>query len=523
MEPISRPPRYVTLRDYLAVLRRNWIAIVLIAAVGAGAGLADAKRQTPVYQATSAVSFQDPAQDLSYVGLSPSLVQQPSALASDAAETLSAPRIMTRVRSNLRAHEPERTLGGAVSGTVTTAGLLQITASWSDPTFSARLANSVAAIVVADSNRAARAAFATAANGIRHQITTLQTGPRRGTSSATAQLAVLENTLARLETLSNFAHSAQVAQIAQPSTTPISPKPVRSAIIGLVLGLALAIALAFLRDALDRRLRTSQEIESSFRFPVLGHIRKRVLGKVAYREAARNKDYRADVEAFRILRRNIEFLNLDSPPRSVVVTSAVPEEGKTTVAASLAFAMASAGKRTLLVEGDLRRPDLASRLEVARSPGLTDYLAGEKASTEIVHRIRLLDPPSQNGHGPVEPEASSDGLSLSVVPAGSPTSQAAELLGSQRFRQFIQQASASYDVVVIDSPPLLPVSDTLEMLAAVDAVVVCAREAKTKREEAAAVKTALDRFPERAVGVVVTGVKPSRHEYEVYSYSYGED
>jgi succinoglycan biosynthesis transport protein ExoP len=521
MDPTSRPPRYETLRDYLAVLRRNWIAIVLIAAIGAGAGLADAKRQTSVYQATSAVSFQDPNQDLSLFGLAPSSVQEPAALALENSETLSAPQIVNRVRRNLRTHESVRSLSAAVSGSVTTGGLLQITASWSNPTFAARLANSVAAIVVANANRSARATFANATGGIRHQISALEHGSGRGSAGSATQLSVLENTLGRLETLTNLARGGQVAQVAQPPTTASSPKPLRSAIIGLVLGLALAIILAFLRDALDRRLRTSQDIEASFDYPVVGHIRKRALGKVAYREAAHNKEYRVDVEAYRILRRNIEFLNLDSPPRSVVVTSGVPEEGKTTVATSLAFAMASAGKRTLLIEADLRRPDLAARLGVVRSPGLTDYLAGEKASTEIIHRIQLIEPPSQNGHGPAKPESTADALSLSVIPAGSPSSQAAELLGSKRFRQLIKQVAESYDAVVIDSPPLLPVSDTLEMLPLAEAVVVCAREAKTKREEAHAVKTALARFPERAVGVVVTGIKPSRHEYEVYSYSYG--
>ncbi len=514
MEPISRPPRYVTLRDYLAVIRRNWIAIVVIAAIGAGAGLINAKRQSTVYQATAAVSFQDPAQDLSFVGLGTSFIQTPSELASTSAETLTGPALMKRVRRNLRTHRSASSLAGAVSGSVSSAGLLEITASWSRPKFAARLANSMAAFVVAQANRAARGDFARAANDIRHQIAALRSNP-----NAAGQIPELENTLARLVTLSGFARSAQLAQVAQPPSTPSSPKPLRSAIIGLVLGLVLAIALAFIRDALDRRLRSSRDIESSFPFPILGQVRDQALGKVAYREAVKSKDFRVDVEAFRILRRNVEFLNLDSPPRLVVVTSGVPEEGKTTVATSLAFATAAAGKRTLLIEADLRRPDLAARLRVIRSPGLTDFLAGEKTATEIIHQVPLIEAPSRNGHGSAS-SSGSDPLSVSVIPAGSPTSQAAELLGSKRFKELIEQVAPSYDVLVLDSSPLLPVSDTLEILPLADAVVVCARAAKTKREEAAAVNTALERFPGRAVGVVVTGVRPSRHEYGVYSYSY---
>jgi Mrp family chromosome partitioning ATPase len=519
MEPTSRPPRYITLRDYLSVLRRNWIAIALIAAVGAGAGLADAKRQTPTYEATAAVTFQDPAQDLPLVGLPSAVTQTPTELADTNSETLTRPGIIDRVQRNLRTHESPRRLSGAVSGSVTTAGLLQITARWSDPVFASRLANSLAAIVVAQANRTARSQFAQAASDIRRQMGRLQSG-HPAASSAT-QVTALASQLARLETLSSFAQSAQVAQIAQPPTSPSSPKTLRSAIIGLLLGLALAIALAFVRDALDRRLRTSDDIETTFALPVVGHVRKKALGKVAHTEALRSNAYRPDVEAYRILRRNIEFLNLDSPPRSIVVTSAVPEEGKTTVAASLAFALASAGRRTLLIDADLRRPDVATRLGIDRTPGLTDYLAGEKASTEITQRVQLSPPPSQNGKGPAEPVTGADGLSLNVVTAGSPTPQAAELLGSRRFRQYLEQAVAAYDVVVLDSSPLLAVADTLEILPAVDAVVVCARESKTRREEALAARSALQRFPNRPAGLVVTGIRPSRHDYEVYSYSYG--
>jgi Mrp family chromosome partitioning ATPase/capsular polysaccharide biosynthesis protein len=519
MEPISRPPRYVTLRDYLRVLRRYSIAIILVAAVGAGAGLADAKRHASVYQATATVTFQDPAQNLTLVGLGTGLIQTPYQLASQNSETLTRPQIMSRVRSNLRTRDSVRSLASSVSGTVTTAGLLQITASSSSPVFAARLATSVAAVVAGQANRTARSAFATAAGDVRHQIADLQRGAKAANISST-QLPVLEDELARLETLSNFAHSAQVAQNAQPPTSPSSPKVLRSAVIGLVLGLALGVLLAFLRDAMDRRLRTAHDIEASFQFPILGHVRKRALGKVVQKEAIGDDGYQADLEAFRILRRNIEFLNLDSPPRSVVVTSAVPEEGKTTVAASLAFAMASAGKRTLLIDADLRRPDLAARLQVERTPGLTDFLNGESPSTEIARSIQLAEPPSQNGQGPADEGTGSDAFSLTFVPAGSATAHAAELLGSRRFKQFIEQAAAAYDVVVIDSSPLLPVADTLEMLPFVDAVVVCARQAKTRREEALAARTTLERFRNRPVGVVVTGIKPSRHEYEVYSYSY---
>ena len=519
MEPTSRPPRYLTLRDYARVLRRYAIPIIVIAAIGAGIGLANAKRQTPEYDASASVAFQDPAQQLSYVGLSTGLVQAPSALAAQAAETLTRSQIMTRVKANLRTKDSIQTLAAGVSGDVTVAGLLQINTTASDPNFAARLANSVAAVIVVQSNRQTRAAFAGVAETVRRQISGLGSGAKK--SSGAAQLPVLEDELARLETLSHFAQSAQPAQAASPPTSPSSPKTLRSAVIGLILGLALAILLAFVRDSMDRRLRTARDIESTFEFPIVGHIRKRALGKVIPNEAAAAKDdLQLDLEAFRILRRNIEFLNLDSPPRAVVITSGVPEEGKTTVAASLAFTAAAAGKRTLLIDCDLRRPDLAERLGIERSPGLSDYLVGDRASTEIARRIQLTEPPSSNGKEPHEPGSAQNGLSVTVIPAGSPTGHATELLGSGRFKQLIDQVVAAYDMVIIDSSPLLPVADTLEILPSAQAVVLCARESKTKREEAAAARRALERFPDLPVGVVITGVTPGRGDHELYAYSY---
>jgi len=207
-------------------------------------------------------------------------------------------------------------------------------------------------------------------------------------------------------------------------------------------------------------------------------------------------------------------LRIDSPPRSIVVTSATAEEGKTTVAGSLALAMSSAGKRTLLVDCDLRQPALAGRLGISPAPGMSEFLAGAATPQEIINPVGVGEISHRDG--------ASDGggsFPLVVIPAGTPNSHSAELLGSSRFREFLRQVLETYDVVVFDSSPLLTVADTLEMLPHADAVVVCARESKTTRGEAAGVKTALERFPEVSAGLVITGVKPRHSEYAVYPHA----
>jgi capsular exopolysaccharide synthesis family protein len=513
-EDTVRAARYLTLRDYLRVLRHYRWAILALAAIGAGLGLLDARRQTPVYQATASVAFQTSTRDLNIVGFGTNDVETPAALAATEADTITRPPVIDGVRQLLKPKLSDAQLRGAISAKVSvTSSLLLVQGTSTDKAFANQLANTVAQVVTTLDNKQTRAHFAAAAADVRHRITALQRAPR---AEAAAQLPFFADELARLDTLSKVTNTAQIANPATLPTTPISPRTVRSTVLGLLLGLLLAIVVAFFRDSMDRRLRGPRDIESYFDIPVVGHIRDRMLGRIAQPSDVEDRNRAIDLEAFRILRRNLELLDGASPPRSIVVTSGLPDEGKTTVAGSLAFAVASTGRRTLLVDCDLRRRTLSSRLEVEPSPGLSDFLAGDATPSEILRTVEFMDPPdvSTNGSGPA-------GIShaLVCIPAGSATSRAAELLGSDRFAEFMKGTSEAYEFVVLDSSPLLSVADTLELVPYVDAVLVCARELQTTREEAQATKTALMRFPERAMGLVVTGVKP-RRDGDVYSYSY---
>jgi Mrp family chromosome partitioning ATPase len=292
-------------------------------------------------------------------------------------------------------------------------------------------------------------------------------------------------------------------------------------ILGALLGLLLGVIFAFLRDALDRRLRSPRDVESSFHYPILGYVRNEAMGRMSYTtNGKRRSDQQLDIEAFRIVRRNLEFLADESSPRSILVTSGLPEEGKTTVAGSLAFAMAAAGKTTLLVDCDLRRPMLSTRLQLKQSPGISDFLVGRATPEEILRTVEFNEAHSRNGSTPAVDEANPEPSphKFACVPAGSSISRATETLGSPQFKEFIDQVSQVYDIVIFDSSPLLPVADTLEILPHVDAVIICAREFKTTRAEASAAKAALSRLPERPTGLVVTGVKPGRDDYYDYSY-----
>ncbi len=529
-------PRYTSLRDYLAVLRRHAVIIVIIAVIGAGAGIADALRQKPVYQSSAQVGFQDPTQELTLVGLGIPTPLTPAQEAAINAASATSPAVMSKVQHRLKTSTSGRALGTAVTPTVSaSSGLLQIAANGSNPTFAAQLANAVAYTLVARSNRQTKAEFTQVANTVRRRIAKLKV------SAATSQqLSFYEDELARIDTLATFATSASLQQAAQPSASPISPKKTRDAAIGLALGLLLGILAAFVRDSMDRRLRAPKEFESSFELPVIGHVRNQTMGRVAYMANGKKAPERVDVDAFRILRRNLEFLDLEKPPRSVLVTSAVAQEGKTTVATSLAVVMAAAGKRTLLVDCDLRRPDLAGRMGVELSPGLADYLTGGVQPQDILRTVTFSERGAEvkaevtvgagaeeatAGNGTANGAASSGSRGPLVhtvvcIPAGTATDRGAELLGSGRFKEFIEQVTARYDMVILDSSPLLPVADTLEVLPQVDSILICARDSRTTRDQARAVRATLGRFPHRPTGVVLTGIKPRGAAYELYAYSY---
>jgi Mrp family chromosome partitioning ATPase len=247
-------------------------------------------------------------------------------------------------------------------------------------------------------------------------------------------------------------------------------------------------------------------------------VRETALGRAGSASNGARALDEEDLEAMRIMRTNLAFLNeQETPLRSVLVTSALPEEGKTTIAAALAWVAATSGRRTLLLECDLRRPDLAQRLGAQRGPGLTDYLAGTAEAGDVFQAIDIGAPRVAPTNGGSEGDGSFGALTL--VSAGSMPG-GGDVLGSERFRDFLAVTSRSYDLVVLDTCPLLPVVDTLELIPFVDGIVLCVRLGQTTREQAGSALQALHRFPRKPTGLVVTGVRPGLDENYGYSYSY---
>lgn len=509
---MGEAPRYATLRDYLRVLREQRILIIVIAAVFAGVALWLAEREDPVYETQAAVQFVDPSQDYLLVGTPVGAQAMPAVRASSEAATATRTEVLAKAAKALRSKEPLARLRGAVSAKPDlTTGLVIIKARWNDRSFAARLATAVARAFAQIETANVRARYAAAARDLRRTIRGLSAA---NTTERYTRVLNVER-LNRVESLQRIADPASVAQEAVAPSSPVSPRPVRDALLGLLLGLTVGLLAAFVRDALDRRLRGTSEISDELKMPILGHLRADVLGRTLMSSNGRPALNEADFEGFRILRTNLDFLDVDSPLRSVVVTSPLPEEGKSTVAVSLACAYAVAGRRVLLVECDLRRPTLAKRLGIEPQPGITDYLLGQAEPKEVVRTVPVAaagsEPSAEPGRVPM----------IACITAGRQSPRPAELLGSKRFNAFLEQVSQTYDKVILDATPLLSVVDALELLPQVDGVVICVRAQRTTRDQARAARSALEHFPERPRGVVVTGLRPGDEaDYGYYSYAY---
>jgi Mrp family chromosome partitioning ATPase len=311
----------------------------------------------------------------------------------------------------------------------------------------------------------------------------------------------------------------QIAERAEVPGAPASPQPVRNSILGLSIGLILGLLAAFVRDSLDRRLHSAQEVHDELDLPVLGRVGESAF---SYAGLARNGAapiLESEFEAFRMLRMNLSFLAGGRQLRSILVTSALAEEGKSTVSMALASAAALAGQRVLLVESDLRKPSFSRRLGVAREPGLTNYLVGSASPSEILQVVELTKPlPVTSGTSPPQADSGTN-VSMVCIAAGSPVPTAPELLQSERFRDFLGKVSKAYDLVILDGSPLLAVSDPLQIVPMVDGVLVCVRAQQTTREQARAARAALDHLPQRPAGAVLTGLRRGDEGYEYY-YGY---
>jgi polysaccharide biosynthesis transport protein len=278
----------------------------------------------------------------------------------------------------------------------------------------------------------------------------------------------------------------------------VSPHPSRSIAIGLALGLALGLIGAFVIEHFDTRLRTRGDVERAFAAPIIGQIPHMDAGRTL--EAGGTTRV---ADSFRSLRANLHYLGIERPLETLLVTSAGAAQGKTTVAANLAVAIARSGASVVVVDADLRRPRLASVFGAPLGPvGLTNVLVGQSPLTEALRHVRM------------SPDEDTDTI-VSVLPSGPLPPNPAELMSSAKMLKLVKELRASYDYVIFDSPPVLPVADALELARLCDGVMVVCRRDHASRDEAADLREALQLVRIQPLGVVITDAEqPASYGYE---------
>ena len=478
----------------------------------AGLAFSFSRSQPKKYLATASLVFKDLSEDFAVVGVPGGSSESPASRVSREAQTLLRTQVLEDAARTLRPRVSIADLRRRVQVEPdATAGLVNINATAPTGADAAAAANAVARAAVARETRDVRERFSLGARDLQRRYRLLTAQDRSDPSTR----ATYKERISRLDSLAAVASPVETAEIAQVPSSPSSPNPVRAGIVAGFLGGFIGVGIALLRSRLDRRLRAVPDIVGFLDLPLLGKIRRDAMGSNGVVAADGRLLDDVDLEAFRILRANIEFLCADGAARVVLVTSAVPEEGKSTVAAGLANASAMASRRTLLVECDLRRPSLGPRLGLEAGPGLADFLTGQTTAPVVVRRPTSVS--SANGK-----YAQPAGASEDCVLAGAPGPMPSTLLRSPRLGDFLQDARRDYDLIILDSAPLLPVVDTVELFAWVDAAVLCVRQGQTTRDQARAARDILGHLGDRPRGLVVTNVgNETQGYYGNYYASYG--
>lgn len=493
----------VSLPLLVSILRRHRLVVGLTVLLAVGASLAISATREARYSATAVVAFNDESADLQALGTPAAPSFQPDKEAAAQAERITRQDVINRVRRDIGVRLSTAELQDSISTEVgASTNLVSIQAEASSARLAADIANGFAKAVRDDTTQRSRARYRATARAAQRRAARLQ-GDRN-----LARRGVFEDQASRLLALATFAQPVDIVRSAAVPSAPSSPRPVRDAVLAGLLGLMLGIGIAFLRNTFDRRLRTPADVEDCVDTPVVGYVRTALLGSTPLSTNGGPPAGEEEVEPFRILRTNVTFLAVDGGVRLILVTSPLPEEGKSTVAAGLAWAESMTGRRTLLVECDMRRPTLAERFGVEPAPGLSDFLLGQAEPAEILRSVPTTD------------AAGSEAAPLVLIPAGRPVANHAELLDSDRFRTFLRDVAAVYDRVIVDTPPLLPVSDTLALLPQVEGMLLCLRLGQTTRDEALAARAALEHFPAKPSGVVLTGADESQTAYYVGEYAY---
>lgn len=445
------------LRDYLRIIRQRWLLIVSCVLIAIAAAAVFTLRATPQYQSTASLFVSTPQSDGSAAYQGSLFSQQRVASYAD---LIKGKQIAQRVVDKLDLDESASELAARVTASVVPETvILNVTVQDSDPEQAQQLTEAIA-------------------QEFTVFVSEIETTP--GTENAPIK-----------------------ATIVDPPTVPgsaVSPQPLRNIGLAVVLGLLVGVGLAVLREMLDTTVKTPEQLRTVTGAGNLGNIFYDP--KAAQRPLVTQLDSHAPrAEAFRVLRTNLQFIDVDSSSKVFVMTSPLPGDGKSTSAVNLAITLAQAGQRTILIEGDLRRPKTSDYLGLEANVGLTTVLIGK------VDLDDAIQPWGEDG--------------LHVIASGAIPPNPAELLQSRQMVNVLERLRRHYDVVLIDAPPVLPVADAAVLGRQADGAILVVRHGKTTKDQVATAVERLESVDAVLLGTVFNRTPEKGNDGYGYGYGYG--
>jgi polysaccharide biosynthesis transport protein len=443
----------VEFREILALLRKSWVSVLLITGLAVAVAMTATLLATPTYQAKSQVFV-----SVDTGGSTSDLLQGSSFTQNRVksyADMVNSPRVLIPVIEKLGLPITPDQLGSSITAdSPLDTVLINITVTSENPKMASDVANATA-------------------ESLGTEVTALE----KPTGSQASPV--------RISTL----------RTATPPAIPTTPDVKLNLALGLLIGLALGFALAVLREVLDTKVRSAADIQRV--------TDAAVIARIGYDEDApmrplivQSSPHNHRSEAFRRLRTNLQFLDIADRPKTLVVTSSLPGEGKSTTAINLAITLADAGSRVALIDADLRRPSVAEYMGLDGEVGLTTVLIGQASLPDAIQ-------PWGNG-------------SLHVLPSGQIPPNPSELLGSRSMANVLEQLASEYDIVLIDTPPLLPMSDAAILAKITGGALVVAAADRVHRQQLAAGLGSLEDVGARVLGVVLN--RMAHKQADTFSY-----
>lgn len=452
----------MTLLDYLRMLRRRWLWIGACAVIGILAALVITMVSPKSYTATTTSFVTTSVTGAEATGNS---IYAGSQFASAQTQSyvllVSSPLVLDPVIKDLGLDLTLAQLRGMVTATSPqNSVIIHVTVTDANPELAAKIANATAK----------------------------QLG---GVIEATAAPHVDGNSLVTVT-------------LTQPALTPAkpsSPRPTLNLALGLIAGLAAGVVLAVVRHRLDTSISSADDLQETAGVKPLGIVE--LIKDVDKHPLVAADATSRHAEAFRVIRSSLQFVDVDNPPSAIAVTSAMPSEGKTLTSCNLAIAMAQAGRSVCVVDADLRMPKVAERFGIDESVGLTNVLAGQRDLDDALVAWRR-------------------GL-LTVLPAGTRPSDPSAVLASTAMSNVLLELHKRFDVVILDVPPLLPVTDAAIVAHLADGALLVARHRRTTREQLRHALEALSAADARLLGTVLTCVSGRRSFAGAYAYGFTAD